>query len=534
MKHLLIDTLRSRFFRLQRIERRGTEKYKAAVGNIVRRTAARITDSSRANLEALARVNPQETKKALAGLRGVNCAIEMIVVPASLSREGLKFSINDGVARLKNDRPRGKKEAVGYQPQPLMDLIPALNKETRAFTSDPEYGGLFLYKAILRVRVELYKAGETRSAARKQGLPLAADPFQEICSMLAYFIDNFPFSVERDKISLQKTVNCLRDRGNNVAADAGLQYLTQRLVKRLDEQMVARLRRARPAQDWKISPSKTRDDKGFWIINQVGYRQTPSGVLRRESIPHRVSTAKLLRMIDHEQDKVAQELEDNKVYLERIRVVAADPLGNWPELLELYDRFTSFFAWHKDKACVELEAALHVTLVGSDQAVSLARSLLGVAEETIDLRQLVLTAQARRIKEIRQEAEKKIVGYLMRFTVSIINDLGDPRAVSDPRWVGYIERRLGGLLGTFLKDDISEPWLGRCKSRVYGLKRALPKLYDPTLTRAEKIAKLKKGAYFILQIGFIYENRNREAANVAAWQSYISRYQELLDRFDRL
>ncbi|MFA5035175.1 MAG: hypothetical protein WC500_05295 [Candidatus Margulisiibacteriota bacterium] len=508
-----------------------------AVGNFVRRSAAQITDQSRANLEALVRLHPQETEKAMAGLRRGGERIEKIIVPSGLDGFALLFSVKGGVARLGNEAPRaqnGAIKALPYEPQALAELITSFDKEQKAFAGDPEYAALFLYKAILRVRVELYRVGEERSAGKKQGLSLAADPFQEVNQVLSYFQDNFPFSVDRDKESLRKAVNCLRG-GNNVAADTGLQYLTSRLVARLDELMVKRLRYTRPAQNWKISLIEKSENKGDWIINQVGYRLTPSGVLRRESIPHRVSTAKLLSMIGHEQEKIAQELEGNKKYLERIKAIAADPLGQWSELLELHERFTSFSAWYKDKACVELEAALHVTLVGSDQAVRLAQDLLGVAEESLNKRQAVLKTQAGRIGDLKKEAEKKIIDHLMSFTVSIVENLADPRCLTEPRWLAWIENRLDGFLATFLRDEMREPWLARCKSRVDGLKKAFPKLYDITLSREEKIEKLRKGASYLLQIGFFFETRKEDnVTNVKAWNRYIRRYKEMLGKFNKL
>ncbi|MFA4844288.1 MAG: hypothetical protein WC632_04975 [Candidatus Margulisiibacteriota bacterium] len=536
----LLETLRSRYFQLQRIEKRVTAepKYWTAVGNLIRRTAAPITDSSRANLETLASLHPQATEKAIEVLHQRGGRIEKIIVPSGLAGTALAFSVNEkGVARLGNGAARAKNgaaKATPYEPQPMAELITSFDKEKKAFARDPEYAALFLYKTILRVRVELYKAGEERSARKKQGLPLAADPFQEVCTVLSSFLGNFPFSVERDKESLQKAVDCLQGKGNNVAADTGLQYLTGRLVKRLDELMVRRLRYTRPAQNWKISLIETGEHKGDWIVNQVGYRLTPSGLLRRESIPHRVSTAKLLSMIGKEQKKITQELDDNKVYLEQIKAIAADPLGQWPELLELHERFTSFFAWHKDKACVELEAALHVTLVGSDQAVRLAQSLLGVAEDSLNLRQEVLAVQAKRIGELKREAEKKIIDHLMAFAVSIVENLADPRSLTSSRWLGWIESRLDDFLKTFLRDEMRDPWLIRCKGRVDGLQKALPKLYDPTLTREEKVAKLRKGASYILQLGFFFETRNEPVTNVPAWQRYIHRYKKLLDKLDQL
>ena len=522
---------------MRRIENRRMAEPKSwtAVGNLVRWTTAKITDRSRANLENLAQLHPQEIEKAIEGLRKSGERIEKIVVPSGLAGPALAFSFKEGVARLgKEAAQNGTVKVLPYKPQPLADLITSFEKEKKAFARDPEYASLFLYKAILRFRVELYKVGEERSAGKKQGRPPAADPFQEIHQVLSYFIGKFPFGVERDKESLQKAVDCLQ-KGNNVAADTSLQYLTSRLVKQLDELMVKRLRSTRPAQNWKLSLIEKGENKGNWIINQVGYRLTPSGVLRRESIPHLVSTAKLLSMIDHEQKKISQELEDNKAYLEKIRMIASDPLGQWSELLELHERFTSFFAWHKDKACVELEAALHVTLVGSDQAVRLAQDLLGVAEETLALRQEVLVKQAKRIGELKREAEKKIIDHLMAFAVSIVNNLADKRALTNARWLGLIEVKLDGFLKTFLRDEMREPWLTRCKGRVDKLREALPKLSDPTLTREDKGAKLKKGASYILQLGFFYETRKEDSVTtVSAWQNYIRRYKELLDKFDQL
>ena len=533
MKHLLVDVVRSRFVQLQRIGGRADNGPKSwrVVGALIGRTGAKITDGSRANLENLAKLHPRETGELLARLRQTSGKIESIIVPAGLSREGLSFSFNKGVVRFRNDRSRGQKEILGYRPRLLAEFVSILDQEKNNFASDPEYAALFLYKIVLRTRLELYKAGEERSAVKKLGLPVAAVPFQEIIELLSYFRDNFPFNIERDKESLARAVACLSGRGNNVAADTILQYLTERLVKRLGEQMVERLRRVRPAQGWKITSSK---EGGGWVINQVGYRQTAGGVLRRESIPHRVSTAKLLSMIDHELEKISQEQEENESHMERIKRIESDPLGYWSELLDLHERFDSFFAWHKDKACVELETALHVTLVGSDQAIRLAQSMLGVARETLLKRQDVLRSQAARMQKVKEGAEKMLVDKLMRFALSIVDDLADPRSLTDPIWLGRIDRRLGGFLGTFLREEMREPWLKGSKSRIYGLKRALPKLSDQSLTGAQKAEKLKKGALFILQIGFFYENRDGRATNALAWQSYISRYQSLIGKFDEL
>lgn len=432
------------------------------------------------------------------------------------------------------------------QPKTLEDYRGILDKSSHLFKKDPELGNLFLYKCLLRARIDLYIAGEKRSARKAKGEEVGfTAELKRVKGFFDYLLKNFPFGSINERGYLREKVevtSSLLGRKNNTAAYATLVPITERLEIVLSRQLAARLARVRNSKDWKI-----KSLHGRWIITQSGYRTTETGMLRKEVVENKVSTEKLLSMIQHEIDSVAKESIKNVQFLAELEFIKHHLPDNWDGLYEIYLTFTNYFDRHKEKACVEIEGALRLIAVGSTQSINLAESMIWLAQRDIEARQEGLNAQAERLTCIKGQMEQKLGDYLRRAAVSISRDLASPDILFGEGAIDRIDKRLGGLLGTFFKGEMREDWLKKAKSRVVGLKKALPKLKKAVQEKiaamdsrnfvmiSEKNSEIKEmleaGAKFILGVELIFINRDGaemfEEEFLAVYGALLSRIRTL-------
>ncbi|OGB89701.1 hypothetical protein A2625_06210 [candidate division WOR-1 bacterium RIFCSPHIGHO2_01_FULL_53_15] len=223
----------------------------------------------------------------------------------------------------------------------------------------------------------------------------------------------------------------------------------------------------------KLEPASGRP--GAWQIRQKVYRRTASGEIREEIEGRRVATGRITAMLRHEIESIEEEIEKNIGFLLALSKAAAAPAEvHWDELFDLYLEFTGFLVPRKRKAAIEIEWALQLLPVGTDDALRQAGYLLRQAVEDIGLRQRDLLVQKDRITFLKTEAGQRISGELRKFAEETCSALASHDVLTEPERLRKIYRNLGIFLGTFLRGEMREPWLQRAKSRVYGLKKILP------------------------------------------------------------
>lgn len=320
------------------------------------------------------------------------------------------------------------------------------------FAADPELGNLFLYQAVLRVRVDLYRAGEARS------------DMQSIRGFLDFLSLQFPFGGTTERFSIKEGIevaSLLLLRNNNPAADAKLNSLSAAIDK-----IVTRETAGRVSRGWKIH----YQGKGVWQVETSGYRATGVGLLRKEQTASKVQTVAVLSMLQHVIDSISEESAKNVLFTAELEIIKSSFPEYWDKLFEISLKFSEYDALKKGKAGIEMEGALELARVGSDQAIRLARDLISLSQKDIELRQAELAAQKERFVRLKVETEEKIEKELVRFAWQIAALLSNAGLLQDPAAAQVIEGKLGAYLGTFLQGEMREEWLARAKSRVVGLK----------------------------------------------------------------
>lgn len=365
-----------------------------------------------------------------------------------------------------------------YRKLGLEDYQAILEKKSPQLSKDEELGNLFLLKAILRVRVDLYIAGEERSAAKRRGeKPGVTENLQRVIGFMDDLVDNFPFGTTTERLKVKEDlgiVTLLLSRKNNPAADAKLAWIFEDVEKMLSRQAVVRIRTAARRRGIKVS----YQGKGEWRVVSTGYRKTAIGLLRKETIDKKVNTAELLSLIQHVVDGAAAEKMLNDRFLAQLEYIKQRVPDFFDKLYEMHLKFTEYDVRPKEKACAEMEAALELVRVGTEQALRLARDMISLSQKDICHRQEEVLAHAERYKKIKVNVEKEIGDRLAGYARRIAKKLAEPEVLFDPVLITKLDLRLGAFLGTFLKGEMREDWLKLCKSRVYGLKKALPGIRD--------------------------------------------------------
>jgi hypothetical protein len=376
-------------------------------------------------------------------------------------------------------RKAGLKNAVPYidltpsrKPATLEDYRAILIGSVSEFQRDPALGNLFLFKAILKTRSDLYVAGEARSAALKKGQDPAVVPdFKRLMDFLGLLLEKFPFGTIGERQQMREGIevaSMLLAKNNNPAADAKLSSVFDHIERVLTRQIIERTRIKT------VSPQKiTYVGRGVWKILTTGYRRTPSGMMRKERVESKVRTPELLSKLQHVIDSTRQESDQNAQFSAQLEFIKARLPGYFDKLFDLHDRFKDFDAIRKEKVYTELEGTLQLVRVGSEQALRLAVSLINLAENDIELRQEEIGRQRERYEALKNETEAQIGEKVIDFAMLIASGLADDAVLFDPAAIAKAEKRLGGYLGSFLKGTIREDWLRRIKSRVVGTKNAL-------------------------------------------------------------
>lgn len=457
---------------------------------------ALISKGSAANLKQLALMRPDQALaffKTLTRLNRLALPIEKIVVPAvlaetqnkdvqrQLARMGFVGRLvceNNGILDL---RKAGLKQELGlidltpkYQPLQLADFRRIMDDALPKMKGDQLLATLFLFKAVMRLRIDLFVAGEERSklvkSGEKPGLTPAFVALKEFCDRLAV---DFPFGRTTDRQQLKEGIEIaavLIGLQNNPAAEAKLTSVFDSLENILTRQIVERTA-ARP-REVKIDYQK----KGVWLVRTTGFRRTELGLKQKDKVVSEVRTPELLSMLGHIRESIEEEQMENSLTMMEVAALKQHYPDRWDRLFELYLGFTAFNAAKKEKARSEMEGALELARVGTDQALRMAKSLLSLAENDLAARNEELSAQHWRFVTLEREVEEKIGRQLADFAGQVVAEIVRPEMLFDLETVFKVEARLGAYMGTFLRGELREDWLRRAKSRVVGVKQALQRV----------------------------------------------------------
>jgi len=457
---------------------------------------ALISRESEANLKRLALLRPEMTRefiKTLVRLDRLALPIEKLVVPAVLAEVqnqkvlqelrsmgfvGNLICANDGVLDL---RKAGLKQELGfidltpkYQPLQLADFRRIMDDALPKMKGDQMLATLFLFKAVMRLRIDLFVAGEERSKlvkrGEKPGLTPAFIALQEFCGRLAA---DFPFGRTTERQQLKEGIEIaavLIGLQNNPAAEAKLTSVFDSLETVLTRQIVERTA-ARP-KEVKIEYR----NKGLWQVRTSGFRRTELGLKQKDKVVSEVRTPELLSMLGHIRESIEEERTENFLTMMDVAALKQHYPDRWDRLFELYLSFSAFNAAKKEKARSEMEGALELARVGTDQALRMAKSLLSLAENDLEARNEELAAQHWRFVTLEREVEEKIGRQLADFAGQVVAEIVRPEMLFDLETVFKVEARLGAYMGTFLRGELREDWLRRAKSRVVGVKQALQRV----------------------------------------------------------
>ncbi len=464
-------------------------------GDISQRTI--VSRESEHCLTELAVLFPFQTRTFLSNLRGLGSKITGLIVPSNVVAPQNwavveQISSHDGLSRLIDESGRvdfrraGLKEKMGdgidhtpaFRRLSLADFNGIIQASSEHFIKNMEHANLFLFKAILRARIELYFAAEARSAKIEPGLQVAITPdLIAVSDFLENLRNQFPFNTSSIHLSFKQSLGTaimLLQTRNEPAAEATLVRLTDLMSNALQQHLLGRLRQDHTDLDWKVGMDDS--DHGEWTIMQTGYRRTESGLLLKERIENKVTNAKVLSMIQHELDSIAKERSLNDQYCETLGIIEQDVTLHYDKLLDLFDRFVNYVALQKDKAAIELEAAALLVGVGTDQSARLAKDMLSLASADLKLRNQELDGQTTSLTRVKVEIERLIGERLAVIEREVGRRIAASGLIDSPDLVGRLDHILGKLLGTFFKDEMREHWLGKAKSKIYGLKRALPEI----------------------------------------------------------
>ncbi len=469
-----------------------------------------ISRKSEVNLQRLAVVRPGQTKafiKTLARLDQIAMPIDKLVVPAVLAEVQNKKALkplrqmgvvgrlvceNGGVLDL---RKLGLRNELGYidltpkyKPLQLADYRAIMKDSRHRLEIDHSLGDLFLFKAVLRLRIDLYVAGAERSKALARGEQPGMPPdFVALKEFIDQLTQTFPFGTTTERLQNKSDLHIaslLLDRQNNPAADAKLTSLFDDIEKIVSREIVERTR---------VSPKVTKvahQAKGCWTITTSGFRQTGLGLKQKGPVTRQVRTPELLSMIQHQVDSIAAERESNLQTMAQLAFLKFRFPDYWDKLFEIHLKFTHYDALKKDKATCEMEGALELARVWTGPADRLARSLLTLAEIDLAQRDNELAAQQQRLTAVKQETEQAIGSRLGNFVGEMTDRLTATNLLYDPSITRITIDRLGRYLGSFLRGKMREEWLRSAKSRMTGTLRLTSLLLDQLQVKLQLLQSL--------------------------------------------
>ncbi len=463
-----------------------------------------ITRRSEVNLRRLALMAPQQATaffKNLSRLERMAIPIGKIIVPSGLedtqNQDVLRRLSEPGfLYKLIDDNERLDLRLAGYRlrlgtvdstPQKklvsLEDYLVWLQEIKEPLKKSREEALLFLFKVVLRFRVELYTQGE------------AGGSFDRLITLLREFVERFPFETlldwRKSAELMERAANLLETR-NNPAADATLATLTNRLDQLLEGVAARKQRSARHPLDRKVVLNP--DKPGTWLVSQTRYKRGFAGIVKREPSTVEVTTADLLTLFEHELDGMRRELLANQNFLDQLDTISLELPSSWDMLQNTYLAFSRFADRKKEKGRFELEAALDVARLGTGQAVQLARELITLVQADLSVRQSVLQRQLAAVASIRDLSLSEIKRIVGEFNGQIASQLADPDILTHPEKLTDIEARLGGFLGTYFKGEMREDWTKLAKSRVYGVKKemgAINQILDQKMSLMGEIKQIR-------------------------------------------
>ena len=449
----------------------------------------------------------------------------------------------------------------------LEELSTILGQTKTELASYEEQGHLFLFRAVTKTLVEMFRAQD----------------LTEVKRFLTHLKDNFPFGRSGQRLKMQEDLGIVLlalEAGKITEAQQNVRQLYEDIRLILMEQAVSYLQMTSRSRGWKVK----HQGRGTWKINSAGYRRTPAGLLRKEASERYVRTPELISMIEHVVSTVTREREANLLLLAELEQVKQQLPEGFELLYEMHLKLAKGYASIKDVALVSLLGAMDLTVKDPAEA----RTMLSDVEQILNLRQEQLEAQKQRYVDLRKEVEPLLGKELKKFSEQIVRDMLHYDILFDVGKIEAVDERLGGYLGTFLKGKMREPWLKQSKSKVYGVKKALTNManllrqkqhfIEQTMAMREvfrerhehiwqsrmsanqkqrELARLKaetlsgvrdnltlimelnkklvedlgKAAIFMLSLGLIFANREAEVVDEA---KYFEQKESLLRPLDRL
>jgi len=462
-----------------------------------RRLRQFISLSSHANLNRAAGNNPDQIEQLLLVLekrQGQTVELAKLIVireaGSPYNRQLLAGLAEKAGELVKEDGTLDMRQAglLTIAEPSLAREIEVIRRARGELIKKAELADLALFRALVAARAELFILGEEKSAAR---IDEDVSLYQERCQAMRDFagqlsklMEVFPYGSQSYRTSLREGIEIARDRTaelNNPAAESKLTSLIERLAQDLDEQekdRIAASKNRKSRNGLQIAGGKVRiidDLRGNCIITTRGYKNSAAGILHKEMVENDVSTKKILSMIGHQIESVEQEKTVNQKHLADLNAVEQDPAGSWNELLRINAALARVRDLGKQKARAELWAAMELSLISTDQAQRLARSLVSLAVTDLERRQEVLDAQLASLTRLKGLTEELIGKVLLALAQRWARYFAKEPRLNSER-LKKIRFRLGKYLGTLLgpkKEELREEWMKQARSHITGILRMM-------------------------------------------------------------
>ncbi|MFH1347244.1 MAG: hypothetical protein ABIH22_00990 [Candidatus Margulisiibacteriota bacterium] len=504
-----------------------------------------ITLRSEKNLQRQAVDRPTPTRaflKNLLRLERLAVPITKVVFPESLSKlqnrelfgrlgeMGYLFGLIDGNGVL-DLRRAGLKRNLGYHDLTLEFEEYAILKELRGsfqdeenhkvLKKDVEISDLTLYYNLWVVRILLYKVGELRAVAKREGNPTAEGEALGIMVSLAKFLGELSrdfgelykgFSAKRS-IPLEKISRAasLLKEFNNPAANATLVPITDQLDKLIETQEGNRIQRER--RSGKRPPKNMLEEElvrlaerrykisfspdGIWVIPQGGFRRQ-GPVRQKQIIDHHVDAEKVARRTQHIIDSITEGIAVNahfRAMLEGfVEVLRYSTTIDYEQVLNGLAK--SFLAYEngivrpKFKTKLVLKLALELVRTASvcrDQKaerrlLNFAGSMLRMAAGELVVLNGNLAVQLERLAVKKKLVTEIVARNLVRdanlrtFSGSLVNSLTNSKMMNSIGMTGQLRQLAVDVADALEIDEQSPTGMRRTGKRIKELVKLLAKV----------------------------------------------------------
>ncbi|MFC1637757.1 hypothetical protein ACFL1W_01920, partial [Candidatus Margulisiibacteriota bacterium] len=407
--------------------------------------------------------------------------------------------------------------------EPALETELALVRDPEAKTemaTDKVVANLVLFRAVMAARIEIYKLGETKSAAKRSNneekYEQASTAMRAYARVFEEFNQSFPFdnidNRQKVKDDIAGVIKWL-DKLNNPIADSILVGLSRRTLESIDQILGTLSKRAledlERAEDVRSRQAISRQERrglqvargkirivdslrGDCIITSQGYKNTAAGILSNTMIEHDVSTRKILSMMDHEIESAQAEKARNAAFIFGLKVIAEDPLAWFDKLYEINVQMAQVRDIGKRKALAEISGARHLLAISQQQAHKLAGQLIIMAAHDLERRNEVLDVQVARLTQLKAQTEELIGEVLKQLAWRWAKYFAAPdRNLRDAKRLNRINSSLGKYLGTLLgpkKEDLREYWMRQARSHITGILRQMSAISRPL----KELAQLNK------------------------------------------